>query len=297
MLLLDPRFDRKALDMKYKGPYRIHSIGKNKSVCYLRKLGDSDDKVYPWNVRYIRKAWDLRPSNTLLDVPPAELAKDIENFDSFTAKDNNNFQFDCFHDPDQIAVDIHNKHNTNDIFTEPDKQNTKTSSENDNEFEVEHILNHRIVNGTDQYLIKWKGFASDENSLEPVSNLNCPQLLQDYWQHSVRTRDLKPMNIPSREAYKSPSHLLVDNIATHETDTLITPPEDDLSSDNDPTVELMTPQSNSLDTLPIVEQTQLTESPDRLPTLTQPRRSNRHSETRKHLTLCNSCEMRNLELL
>ena len=133
----------------------------------------------------------------------------------------------------------------------------KTSSENDNEFEVEHILNHRIVNGTDQYLIKWKGFASDENSWEPVSNLNCPQLLQDYWQHSVRTRDLKPMNIPSREAYKSPSHLLPTRVskrlATPETDTLITPPEDDLSFDNDPTVELMTPQNNSLDTLPVAE--------------------------------------------
>ena len=153
----------------------------------------------------------------------------------------------------------------------------KSKPDRSDEFEVEHIIDHRVVRGNDQYLIKWKGFNSDENSCEPASNLNCPQLLQDYWQHTVRTRDLKPMKIPSSKAYKSPSHFLPkkvnENATPPETDTIITPSDNELSENTDSTVELMTPPHNCLDNPPVAEQPSVAESPDRLATHTQPKRS------------------------
>ena len=49
------------------------------------------------------------------------------------------------------------------------------------EYEVEAILNHRQYRGKRQYLIKWKGYPSSENTWEPQTNLErSEQLLKEY---------------------------------------------------------------------------------------------------------------------
>jgi hypothetical protein len=54
--------------------------------------------------------------------------------------------------------------------------------ENDiEEYEVEKILGTRTsTRGQQEYLIKWKGYSSLENTWEPTGNLNCPDLLTEY---------------------------------------------------------------------------------------------------------------------
>ena len=53
------------------------------------------------------------------------------------------------------------------------------------EFEVEQGLLHRDVKvgkrSRREYLIKWLGFHHEHNSWEPVSNLNCNELVAAYW--------------------------------------------------------------------------------------------------------------------
>ena len=49
------------------------------------------------------------------------------------------------------------------------------------EFEVEDILDSRRYRRKLQYLIKWKGYGSDENTWEPVENLTrCKDLIKEF---------------------------------------------------------------------------------------------------------------------
>ena len=53
--------------------------------------------------------------------------------------------------------------------------------EDEEEYEVEAIVSHRKVGGKWRYMVKWKGYPTSENLLEPESNLdNAKELLQAY---------------------------------------------------------------------------------------------------------------------
>lgn len=49
------------------------------------------------------------------------------------------------------------------------------------EFEVEKILDHKLVRGREYFLIRWRGFSAFEDSWEPLKNLeNAPEILSEY---------------------------------------------------------------------------------------------------------------------
>jgi hypothetical protein len=56
-------------------------------------------------------------------------------------------------------------------------------------FSVEKIVSKRVVGGKTQYLLKWKGYDSDENTWEPEENLDCQDLLEEFNKKAKGGRD------------------------------------------------------------------------------------------------------------
>lgn len=50
----------------------------------------------------------------------------------------------------------------------------------DDEFEVEEILKHKMVNGRRKFFISGKNYSSEHNSWVFEENLHCPDVLTDY---------------------------------------------------------------------------------------------------------------------
>ena len=46
-------------------------------------------------------------------------------------------------------------------------------SEAEDEYEVEFIVDKRVLKGKVEYQVKWKGWEHDDNTWEPVGNLDC----------------------------------------------------------------------------------------------------------------------------
>ncbi len=67
------------------------------------------------------------------------------------------------------------------------------------DYEVESILDKRTVSGQVQYLIKWKGYEHVDNTWEPVENLSCPRLLEQFHRRNPeypRTKERKAGGFP-----------------------------------------------------------------------------------------------------
>lgn len=58
----------------------------------------------------------------------------------------------------------------------------KTSNEHsdDQSYEVDAIIAHKNCKSGRLYLVRWKGYADDEDSWEKESNLDCPKILNKY---------------------------------------------------------------------------------------------------------------------
>ena len=74
-------------------------------------------------------------------------------------------------------------------------ETTEKVTASDNVFEVETIKGKRTKQGITEYLIKWVGYEDEENTWEPVKNLNCPEKVQEY---HLREKKLKSSGRRSR---------------------------------------------------------------------------------------------------
>ena len=79
------------------------------------------------------------------------------------------------------------------------------------EFEVEKIIEvHFKKNKTREFLIRWKGFTSADDTWEPEENLNCPELITKFMQKvekakTTEARELRA-NRPHTKRYTLTTH-------------------------------------------------------------------------------------------
>jgi len=62
-----------------------------------------------------------------------------------------------------------------------DEESGSGSSSEEEEYVVERVVDKRTRRGKVEYNIKWKGFSHDENTWEPVENLDhCKNMITEY---------------------------------------------------------------------------------------------------------------------
>jgi len=65
------------------------------------------------------------------------------------------------------------------------------SSADEPEYEVDRIVDDRVEDNEKQYLIRWKGFTAEDDTWEPVTNLDCPEIIDAYEEAKRKKKEAK----------------------------------------------------------------------------------------------------------
>jgi transposase InsO family protein len=162
---------------------RLSDIQKARSDAQETLLLRNKPIKEPRTFHINQKVW-LDSRNLKVNVPSKKLAP--RRYGPFTIKEkispvayrinlpNHMKIHDVFH------IDLLTPFHETEIYGEAFPQPPPDLIEGEEEYEVEEIVNDRTIRRKREYLIKWKGYPSSENSWVKAKDLHAPELLKDY---------------------------------------------------------------------------------------------------------------------
>lgn len=54
-------------------------------------------------------------------------------------------------------------------------------SSDEETYEVERIVDYRVKRGKEEYFIKWENYPDSDNTWEPIENIHCTDLINEFW--------------------------------------------------------------------------------------------------------------------
>lgn len=89
--------------------------------------------------------------------------------------------------PDDSSDDGDNDEDEDDE-NDDDNADKDPLGELEKEWEVEQIVDSRDLKGKKEYLIRWKGCKSDQDTWEPAHNVNCPDIIAKFEKKQVAAK-------------------------------------------------------------------------------------------------------------
>ncbi|XP_018566594.1 probable chromo domain-containing protein LHP1 [Anoplophora glabripennis] len=83
------------------------------------------------------------------------------------------------------------------------QESDNQDEDDETQYEVEAVLDEKIIKGVRHYLIRWKGYEEESDTWEPEDTLDCSRLIQDFKEN--KKKKVKPAKSPKREKKESKS--------------------------------------------------------------------------------------------
>lgn len=70
-------------------------------------------------------------------------------------------------------------------------------------WQVEAVVDEKMVRGVKHYLIRWKGYSEDNDTWEPEDTLSCPELVKQFYTSRKNNTNSKSKKIKEKVKPKS----------------------------------------------------------------------------------------------
>ncbi|CAH1282005.1 unnamed protein product [Diabrotica balteata] len=72
-----------------------------------------------------------------------------------------------------------------------DEEEEDGEGEDETQYEVEKVIDDKMIAGVRHYLIRWKGYGQDDDTWEPEDTLNCPGAIKAFKDSKKKTKGAK----------------------------------------------------------------------------------------------------------
>ena len=163
------RGKKSKLEPHWFGPLRVAQKRSDKTY----RLEDFNGKLRK-NLTHRKHMKLFKPF-----TDPNEIDEDFDYFEQAFGSQEDSDEIDLTVPDEPDVQDVVDLSRHNDLVERSDS--TSSHSTNDDErFEIEQVLDSKFVNNTRRYLVKWKGYDAQFNSWVDADQVQAPKLLAEY---------------------------------------------------------------------------------------------------------------------